>query len=492
MMFAKIKKCIPLPVALFLGYLLSSLLAYDEVNYFNLDEKKIKFYLFFIVLSTAIYFFIYFLVFTKKGNKFCLYFKIFKKEEFDVYFVLGAILTFCLLFFITSYCWFYDYSVHCDWAIEFDFSNIINSMRYRTYPFWHISVGILHKGLHIPIKYASGIISATFVTLTYCVARKLFLLFTDNCVEKDNKRYFLVNLFTFILLFLQTIYLPFFNNNHFMGQGSGNTYHNPTNIAVKPFALLCVILFIDFVKEDYLKDATIKTYTAKTIRLAVFLALSAFAKPSFVQIFFPAVAVYYLVAVIKSTDKKKTFFEILRFGVCCIVPMMFVILAFATHFMSTQGENQTIIAFASLWSEFTNSIPFSIFLAIAFPLVYALAYKKEEFKDINTYLPWLILLIGILEFMFLEESGSKREHANFMWGYNLGIFIVFAFSMANLLKKILFKEFKPKLLSDGRCVKSKLGILRNVLVIISLVLLLLHIVFGIHYYAYIVKTNNYF
>lgn len=77
-----------------------------------------------------------------------------------------------------------------------------------------------------------------------------------------------------------------------MGQGSPNTWHNPNNFMVKPFAIV-IFLAVFRILEDIIERRTIEK--KRFIKIAIFAELSVFEKPSFLQGFLPALVIYLLI-----------------------------------------------------------------------------------------------------------------------------------------------------------------------------------------------------
>lgn len=492
-----IKKVVMIPIALILGYVFSSLLLLDKVKYFNLDGKGILFYALTIVLTAIIYALIYFLLFTQKGKRLSKIFKLFDKEdEKDILCAVFALVVGVAIFILIVYGLFLpikcddcnDYKIHANWAIAFDFTNIPLSFRYRTYPIWHILVGFFNKVFYIPKEYSAGLTSAIFVMLSFLLVRKIFL-FLAREVKKSKSKLILIDLFALVLMFVQSIYLPFFNKTQFFGQGGAHTWHNPTNTAVQPLALLCVVLFIDYIVGGGFvvkNESDIKN--AKLIRLTVFLTLSVLAKPSFAQVFFPAVAIYYAYKLI--TTKGKCFKETVGFLVACILPMIFVLLSYVFNYFDTNDSHGIMISFAGVWKTKSDFIPLSIFIAIAFPIVFTALNFKDEIKKPEISLTWIIVLVGILEYLLLAEKGIRFNHDNFMWGYDLSQFMIFVFTTGNALLMFFDILEKPTIESGDALLKyNKAKRIKLIKLTISFVFLALHLLSGIRYYKNIMVTN---
>jgi hypothetical protein len=74
------------------------------------------------------------------------------------------------------------------------------------------------------------------------------------------------------------------------------------------------------------------------------------------------------------------------------------------------------------------------FMSIFFPLVIALVFWQWARKDQALILAWLGFLMGALQYFLLIEKGSRFTHANFLWGAQITLFMLFVVSIRFLLK----------------------------------------------------------
>ena len=115
-----------------------------------------------------------------------------------------------------------------------------------------------------------------------------------------------------------------FNPFYYLGQGSPNIWHNPTNIAVKGFAVLCFGLVIYILESAKTDKELLWTY----IILSVLLVLSALAKPSFFQGIVPGLGLYFIFALIAKgfkTQIKRFLLIALSFvPSACVIGFQFV------------------------------------------------------------------------------------------------------------------------------------------------------------------------
>jgi hypothetical protein len=88
-----------------------------------------------------------------------------------------------------------------------------------------------------------------------------------------------------------------------------------------------------------------------------------------------------------------------------------------------------------VWSHFTPSLPVSWLVALAFPAATLAAYPGLLRRDRGLRLAWLMLLVGGLQFLLLAEVGPRKWHANWGWGYNIALRILYIYSLAALWRE---------------------------------------------------------
>lgn len=118
----------------------------------------------------------------------------------------------------------------------------------------------------------------------------------------DEPKYdFVCDITAALLMFMQPLYIKQFNPQHIIGQGSPFMLHNPTNLAVQPFALICTFLFLRILKKQLYSEnpKLLKDF----LRLSLFSFLSTMAKPAFLQVFIPAIFIFLLVRLIRYKFK---------------------------------------------------------------------------------------------------------------------------------------------------------------------------------------------
>ena len=67
------------------------------------------------------------------------------------------------------------------------------------------------------------------------------------------------------LMVLTAVYVPWLNPQVYLGQSSPTIWHNPTNMAVKPLALLGFLLFLDLYRKREKPDVSCLLYTSGSV-----------------------------------------------------------------------------------------------------------------------------------------------------------------------------------------------------------------------------------
>jgi hypothetical protein len=261
------------------------------------------------------------------------------------------------------------------------------------------------------------------------------------------------------------------SSNHYLGVFTPNPYHNPTFIFAKPFAIVLFIL-IGKVLEKKINNINAITYIA----IAIFSILSMWSKPSFLISFLPTVLLFSSILYLRKEVSLNKVLIFIILVITCLVPLFIIN---QKVYGNSSSDSQITISFASAWSYHSKNIPKSIIMASCFPLFIYLSSLYVSIKNkISVFgtihkLSILNFLFGVFLFLFLFEDGPRAAHANFGWTYMFSLFFLnFAAIELFLFKKVL-KSF---------------SILRN----IGYLLLFLHMISGVFYFAKVFFGHNYF
>lgn len=324
-----------------------------------------------------------------------------------------------------------DYSGHLYTYLPlFSKETLLEGWATVPYFLWHIFVLVFYKLLNTPLEMAAAYTSAIFALFAYGA-----LVFVLSKFVADQ-RY--AAFYSFCLCLVQGIYFYWLETgDRFGGLFSMNPYHNPTQMCVQGISILCLALIIDIWGSQ--KDAAyngiffqvengLKKYY---IWLSVLLFLSVLAKPTFAEMFIPAVGLIMLITWIQKLCKKenaKEYFQILLKTFCLAIPALFYIfLQFLDYFIfgGSYGDSGSVVitAWMEVWKLFTENTVLSIALGMAFPLYVLLIDSSFFIYNTIGQLGVLSYLIGLLEASLLGESGWKLSHGDFLWPMMSGMLV---------------------------------------------------------------------
>lgn len=201
-------------------------------------------------------------------------------------------------------------------------------------------------------------------------------------------------------------------------------YHNPTVHMLRPFALLMFIFAMEVLRCPV-------SSIWKVLVAALVFAGATFLKPSYTITLLPALG---LMGLYWLWKRRPIGWRMAIFGLG--LPS---VLLLAPQFVITyvRGEADGGIALmpfvaAQMLSGF---LPQKFFMSIFFPLMVAVLFFRRMLRDHEMVLAWSAFIIGALQFYLFIEKGSRYTHANFLWGAQITLFILFAVSIRFLLKQ---------------------------------------------------------
>lgn len=273
------------------------------------------------------------------------------------------------------------------------------------YPGFYIVVFLLNI-IGLTIQNAA-IVALTCFTLSICLI--IYFIISKHLKISDNEKLLL----TGSLMLISAIYLPFFNNIY-VGQGVSNVWHNPTLLALKPFAYLS---FIVFMKISLNKENNFKIYIVFTILLI----LSLLFKPNFIIFFVPSVLIYLLIYHRKDLKLWVNLF------MTSILLGVFLLGQYLLTYNSSAPDGIAIDPFV-VWNEHSPNWFISFLLSIAFPLFLIIFNAKKTIHNRYITLSWICVIVSFAQYALLIETGERAMHGNWGWGIQASIPLLFLFS----------------------------------------------------------------
>ena len=282
--------------------------------------------------------------------------------------------------------------------------------------FWCIRLFSCIFSKEISAAVATTLFNSLNVFVLYHFAKKLI----KKDLQSDFKNTFLI----FSWLIASMVIVPYFNiykfpGQYYIGQGTGNMWHNATYLATRPFSTASFFLFIEILDDlDHSGIVHIKKFGLFSISLF----LSVFTKPTFAIVFFPAVLIILVVKFLKgSINSFPNLFKIL---LCFIPAGLDMIRQFFPVFV--RGEGSGIgFGFADVWSLYSDNILLSIILCFAFPIFIYLSNLRNLIKNNPLFISLILTLVTLAEGIFIYEKGPRMPDGNFLQGYQHAMFYSF-------------------------------------------------------------------
>ena len=326
-----------------------------------------------------------------------------------------------------------------------------------TYPLWHFLVYLTYLGGwyllgEMPLMCACAFITSVVNVLIFVIIQRIFT------------RYYGIiraSLAAFAMCIVMPVFIPWFNGSVYVGKISPVTWHNPTNLMVKPFALIIFFLVAEMCKDIQEERAISRK---RYIVLAVLVFCSMLAKPSFFQGFVPALGIYVLICLIATKFRKWKQYLFLCLAFVPAFLMMLVQFGFTFHTGAGEGVG---IGWLEVFNEITISPFISTLLGAIFPLGYIILNLKKCWKEIPVRLAVLTCITGWLEFALIYENGPRKGDANFMWAVMLGYTILWVVTSG-----MFFRDVQKMNMDDRK------GVAKNTVLFI---LWMVHLICGVYY-----------
>lgn len=432
--------------------------------------------------------------------------------------ILTFILIIVLLFFFFIYFFYvigeehglpkdflahYNFAQHLLFLKEMSLQEFLLSNQYVhvvSYPVWHVSalfieslIRPLQNVFSVKLNLAvliSAITTSIYTTLTFGVLSAVL----RRIWSKKQSR-LVTYIVAFCLVFVNPFFCEFINEKYYLGQLVANVWHNPTLIAMKPFALISISIYIYLLEHRILngKCTKGKKLTEKENALFIcfgsFFLLSGLAKPNFFQVFAPALFIYCIIDVMYTKGKSfwfdfKTALSIIP---TCILAIFQLNISIGTSSISATevvetGVNALVQAnigiggngggptgigmgFLVVWKMWTENIVGSAMISLLFPMYIFIICRKFAFKRYDVKIIGLTFVSAMYQFVCFYLRYAP-QNGDFAWGLYTSIFLLFVVSA------VLLFEYKN--------IYSK-----NIKWWIGLTLFLGHFISGLGYFAYL-------
>ena len=405
-----------------------------------------------------------------------------------------------------------DYTLHAVWAIAMTPEEMISCFYDGSEHLWHLCVKLLFTYVVPNMWTAAAIVTAAADAIAYFLVFK----FLETAVSEKFPRWLLAVL-TAAVFVVNALTLPGFD--FYISRGAINTWHNPTNIMVRPFAAAVFYMTVRiYNRRRYDCHSALvplaeggkgfafggsfgaqfrqPVYTkAELILYPLCLLFSAYAKGSFLQFFAPAILIFLVIDVIRTRGMLLPF--CIKLALAYIPAAVIILSQFLTFFgdagiVSSSGDaaaaaetvTEAGVAIYFIESSFDGfgDFLYSLWDAVivtlylcAFPVFMLLVAPRHSIRSAGYRLGFIGMVVARLEALCLHETGERAAHGNFLWGYYLSTWVLWCAALGLYTQLVGEKTLSGKLTRWA-----------------GTALLLWHLICGIFYVIAVLQTSDFY
>lgn len=371
-----------------------------------------------------------------------------KKDGFFVilFAVLLSYLTYIYVLHVLGGIW-QDYNGHTYVYVPmFTGGTWVEGWKTVSYCLWHMTVLLLNKALRLPLDVSAAYAACLYSVFAYFILYWMIQKVTAAAGRREDC--LKASLIAFGMCAAQSLYCFWLDaGGRFLGLYSMNPIHNPTQMCVKGFSLICLCLVWDIWQKQ--KDENYHGLFFKVenglkryyIYLSVMLFLSVLAKPTFAEMFIPAVALVmlgeWIARIVKKDGSAAPYFrQCLSMLLCSLPALAYMVLQFTLYFIlggSYGSEGGLVITkFLEVWGMYSENVGLSVLLGMAFPLFIVLINVRYFLKDDLGRLALACYGVGFLEAALLGES-TVLSFGDFIWPLMSAMLVMWVVSVLRLL-----------------------------------------------------------
>ncbi len=368
-----------------------------------------------------------------------------------------------------------DIAIHTLWAQQASLADLKSFIRQAAHPLWRICVFLLMQtGL-------SASVSATvFTALCKGLETWALIVLARRLIGHPGWEAAACG---FCAALVSSVWVPWINPAVFIGGGSPNPWHSPTQIAVMA-PMIVSVSWIALAENRYARSQEILPWK-DTVLLAAVLLAGALFKPTFLQAFLPAAGLYFLVKWIRNPKGSPYYLRLLLAASPAILAVLMQFLFYFGGIIESQGGITLLVS-----GDKTMEVIRLVVLSQLFPLFVLLAFSdRETLKNPLFILVLLLDAVAIVQMLILSETGYRAQDGNFGWAVMGAALMMWAVTLplygyraSAWIKRIFAKDGTPHVISRPHTEAARM--------ITGGVLLLWHLASGIGYVIYLLTTAN--
>jgi uncharacterized membrane protein YidH (DUF202 family) len=226
--------------------------------------------------------------------------------------------------------------------------------------------------------------------------------------------------------FYGSMYIPGIHEFFYKKSFPSFSWHSPTQLVMLFASVLALLFFIKmYEKSD--EYVSVKYW----ILTMLFGALSSYAKPSFILNMITGMIVIFLVDLFKTSADKRAerFKRLVIMGTSLIPAGCCILLVIKSTFRGNDHSHRAGVdmTFENILNN--DHLLMAVISGLALPIiVWAVNYKLIGTKRYS--MPFMIFVMGILQWAPFVETGARASHGNFSWGKEAGCYFLFLTSLA--------------------------------------------------------------
>ncbi|MBQ6623278.1 MAG: hypothetical protein IJH57_01535, partial [Mogibacterium sp.] len=270
------------------------------------------------------------------------------------------------------------------------------------------------------------------------LANYAYIKYFSACDSKRPLLRALMQTFSIAAVFGGAIYVPRIHKTFYRNTFAIFAWHSPTQQMMTLLSVIATIFFFKML-DEYEEKIDIKYWMGT----AVFMLLSAYAKPSYVLDIGPAIVIAFIIELFRKGELSfgEKFKKLFIMGSTLIPSGLYLmILNYIIYLRPDRKGNSNITVDTSQIAE-NSHFMIGICCCLAFPLLVTCFNWKKIISDRRYLIIALIAVVGILQWAMLGESGHRASHGNFGWGRTIGGYMFYITGLAVALENYADKDF---------------------------------------------------
>ncbi|MBQ9065142.1 MAG: hypothetical protein IJ123_06820 [Blautia sp.] len=277
------------------------------------------------------------------------------------------------------------------------------------------------------------------------------------------------------LMFLTSVPVPMFRR-YYAGSLVAQPWHNPPYIAMRLFAVLAMYFFAELYRICLDEKRISWMHWVLTCGMAF---LATLMKTGFLMVFSVTLAIFLLKDLI---TKQLSLINAVLLVLPIIPSVVLMIVQYRTLCAEEPGYH--IIAGLSIYffQERLRSFIMKYITGLFFPLI-VLYYNRKKLPRSMIFV-YAAFGVGIIEAMFLMESGTRMNNGGFLWGMQVFAFMVYMHLVPLFIVNVKDYIKKASLL--------KADLYHKLYFLAGSALILLHTAYGMNYYYLLMRGIDYY